>query len=111
LLGLVIIGSLITTAMLTYVSLVVLGRGIGYTLTLAGISGFIVAVGIAADSFVIYFERLKDEIREGRTPRSAVPRAWVRARRTIITANSVTLMAAVVLYLLSAGQVRGFAFA
>src|SRR5690606_26113397 len=71
----------------------------------------IVAVGIAADSFVIYFERLKDEIREGRTPRSAVPRAWIRARRTIITANVVTLMAAVVLYLLSAGQVRGFAFA
>lgn len=111
LLGVVIFGSLIISGLLTYVALVVLGRGIGYTLTLAGISGFIVAVGIAADSFVIYFERLKDEIREGRTPRSAVPRAWVRARRTIITANAVTLMAAVVLYLLSAGQVRGFAFA
>ena len=65
------------------------------------------AVGVAADSFVIYFERLKDEIREGRTPRSAVPRAWVRARRTIISANAVTLLAAVVLYLLSAGQVMG----
>jgi preprotein translocase subunit SecD len=111
LLGIVIFGSLIISSLLTYAALVVLGRGIGYTLTLAGISGFIVAVGIAADSFVIYFERLKDEIREGRTPRSAVPRAWARARRTIITANAVTLMAAVVLYLLSAGQVRGFAFA
>jgi preprotein translocase subunit SecD len=111
LLGVVIFGSLIISSLLTYAALVVLGRGIGYTLTLAGISGFIVAVGIAADSFVIYFERLKDEIREGRTPRSAVPRAWARARRTIITANAVTLMAAVVLYLLSAGQVRGFAFA
>jgi preprotein translocase subunit SecD len=111
LLGLVIFGSLVVSTVLTYAALVVLGRSIGYTLTLAGISGFIVAVGIAADSFVIYFERLKDEIREGRTPRSAVPRAWVRARRTIITANAVTLMAAVVLYLLSAGQVRGFAFA
>jgi preprotein translocase subunit SecD len=111
LLGTVIFGSLVISSLLTYAALVVLGRGIGYTLTLAGISGFIVAVGIAADSFVIYFERLKDEIREGRTPRSAVPRAWVRARRTIITANAVTLMAAVVLYLLSAGQVRGFAFA
>lgn len=111
LLGVVILGSLIVSSLLTYAALVVLGRGIGYTLTLAGIAGFIVAVGIAADSFVIYFERLKDEIREGRTPRSAVPRAWIRARRTIITANVVTLMAAVVLYLLSAGQVRGFAFA
>lgn len=111
LLGLVILGSLVASSLLTYAALVVLGRGIGYTLTLAGISGFIVAVGIAADSFVIYFERLKDEIREGRTPRSAVPRAWVRARRTIITANAVTLLAAVVLYLLAAGQVRGFAFA
>lgn len=111
LLGVVILGSLVISSVLTYAALVVLGRGIGYTLTLAGIAGFIVAVGIAADSFVIYFERLKDEIREGRTPRSAVPRAWIRARRTIITANAVTLMAAVVLYLLSAGQVRGFAFA
>lgn len=111
LLGLVIFGSLVVSTLLTFAALVVLGRGIGYTLTLAGISGFIVAVGIAADSFIIYFERLKDEIREGRTPRSAVARAWVRARRTILTANAVTLMAAVVLYLLSAGQVRGFAFA
>jgi preprotein translocase subunit SecD len=111
LLGVVIFGSLLISSLLIYAALVVLGRGIGFTLTLAGISGFIVAVGIAADSFVIYFERLKDEIREGRTPRSAVPRAWHRARRTIITANAVTLLAAVVLYLLSAGQVRGFAFA
>jgi len=111
LLGVVIFGSLVVSSILTYAALVVLGRGIGFTLTLAGISGFIVAVGIAADSFVIYFERLKDEIREGRTPRSAVPRAWVRARRTIISANAVTLLAAVTLYLLSAGQVKGFAFA
>lgn len=111
LLAAVIFGSLVVSSALTYATLVVLGRGIGFTLTLAGISGFIVAVGIAADSFVIYFERLKDEIREGRTPRSAVPRAWVRARRTIISANAVTLLAVVTLYLLSTGQVRGFAFA
>jgi preprotein translocase subunit SecD len=111
LLGVVIFGSLIISSLLIFAALVVLGRGIGFTLTLAGISGFIAAVGIAADSFVIYFERLKDEIREGRTPRSAVSRAWVRARRTIISANAVTLLAAVVLYILSAGQVRGFAFA
>lgn len=111
LLSVVIFGSLIVSSALTFAALVVLGRGIGFTLTLAGISGFIVAVGIAADSFVIYFERLKDEIREGRTARSAVPRAWARARRTIISANAVTLLAVVTLYLLSAGQVRGFAFA
>jgi preprotein translocase subunit SecD len=111
LLGIVIFGSLLISSVLIYAALVVLGRNIGFTLTLAGITGFIVAVGVAADSFVIYFERLKDEIREGRTPRSAIPRAWVRARRTIVTANAVTLLAVVVLYLLSAGQVRGFAFA
>ena len=89
----------------------VLGRQIGFTLTLAGIAGFIVSLGVAADSFVIYFERLKDEIREGRSPRSAVPRAWVRARRTIISANAISIMAAVVLYLVSVGTVQGFAFA
>ncbi|MFS8498622.1 MAG: protein translocase subunit SecD [Micromonosporaceae bacterium] len=111
LLGIVIIGSLVISSLLIYAALVVLGRSMGFTLTLAGISGFIVAVGVAADSFVIYFERVKDEVREGRTPRSAVARGWVRARRTIISANVVTLLAAVVLWLLSAGQVRGFAFA
>jgi preprotein translocase subunit SecD len=111
LLGTVIFGSLVLSALLVFGALVVLGRQIGFTLTLAGIAGLIVALGVAADSFVIYFERLKDEIREGRTPRSAVPRAWVRARRTIISANVVSLLAAVVLYIVSAGPVRGFAFA
>jgi preprotein translocase subunit SecD len=70
-----------------------------------------VSLGVAADSFVIYFERLKDEIREGRSPRSAIPRAWIRARRTIISANTITIMAAVVLYIVSVGVVKGFAFA
>lgn len=111
LLGTVIFLSLILSGLLTFGALVWLGRTMGFTLTLAGIAGFIVSLGVAADSFVIYFERLKDEIREGRTPRSAVPRAWARARRTIITANTVSVMAAVVLYLFSAGAVRGFAFA
>lgn len=111
LLGSVIFGSLVLSALLTYGMLVLLGRQIGFTLTLAGIAGFIVSLGVAADSFVIYFERLKDEIREGRSPRSAIPRAWVRARRTIITANAVTIMAAVVLYLVGVGSVKGFAFA
>jgi preprotein translocase subunit SecD len=111
LLGLVITLSLLLSALLTFGMLVFLGRQIGFTLSLAGIAGFIVSLGVAADSFVIYFERLKDEIREGRSPRSAVSRAWVRARRTIITANAVTVLAAVVLYMVGIGAVRGFAFA
>ncbi|MFI5487140.1 protein translocase subunit SecD [Micromonospora echinaurantiaca] len=111
LLGSVIFLSLILSALLVFGALVVLGRQIGFTLTLAGIAGMIVSLGVAADSFVIYFERLKDEIREGRSPRSAVPRAWIRARRTIISANAITLMSAVVLYIVSVGTVKGFAFA
>jgi preprotein translocase subunit SecD len=111
LLGTVIFLSLILSGLLTFGALVVLGRTMGFTLTLAGIAGFIVSLGVAADSFVIYFERLKDEIHEGRSPRSAVPRAWVRARRTIISANTITILAAVVLYVVSIGAVRGFAFA
>jgi preprotein translocase subunit SecD len=111
LLGTVIFLSLILSGLLVFGALILLGRQIGFTLTLAGIAGFIVSLGVAADSFVIYFERLKDEIRDGRTPRSAVPRAWARARRTIISANVISILAAVVLYLVSVGSVRGFAFA
>jgi preprotein translocase subunit SecD len=111
LLGSVIFLSLILSGLLTFGALVFLGRTIGFTLSLAGIAGFIVSLGVAADSFVIYFERLKDEIHEGRSPRSAVPRAWARARRTIISANTITIMAAVVLYIVSIGAVQGFAFA
>ncbi|MFE9690922.1 protein translocase subunit SecD [Micromonospora sp. NPDC005806] len=111
LLGSVIFLSLVLSGLLVFGSLVVLGRSIGFTLTLAGLAGMIVSLGVAADSFVIYFERLKDEIREGRSPRSAVPRAWIRARRTIISANAITLMSAVVLYIVSVGAVKGFAFA
>ena len=111
LLGSVIFLSLILSGLLTFGALVFLGRTVGFTLTLAGIAGFIVSLGVAADSFVIYFERLKDEIHEGRSPRSAVPRAWARARRTIISANTITILAAVVLYIVSIGAVQGFAFA
>jgi preprotein translocase subunit SecD len=111
LLGTVIFLSLILSGLLTFGALVFLGRTVGFTLSLAGIAGFIVSLGVAADSFVLYFERLKDEIHEGRTPRSAVPRAWARARRTIISANTITIMAAVVLYIVSIGAVQGFAFA
>jgi len=109
-LGLVTIASLGISGILTYACLVILGRQIGFTLTLAGIAGFIVAVGITADSFVVFFERLKDEVREGRSMRSGVPRAWVRARRTILSADAVSFLAAAILYYLSAGAVKGFAF-
>jgi preprotein translocase subunit SecD len=110
LLGLVMIASLGLSAVVVYACLVLLGRQIGFTLSLAGIAGFIVSIGITADSFVVYFERLKDEIREGRTLRSAVPRAWVRARRTILSADAVSFLAAAILYLLAIGDVKGFAF-
>jgi preprotein translocase subunit SecD len=109
-LGLVTIASLIVSGGLTYAMLVVLGHQIGFTLTLAGIAGFIVAVGITADSFVVFFERIKDEVHEGRSARVAVPRAWERARRTIISADTVSLLAAVTLYYFAAGDVKGFAF-
>lgn len=109
-LGLVTIASLAISGVLTYACLVILGRQIGFTLTLAGIAGFIVAVGITADSFVVFFERLKDEVREGRSMRSGVPRAWVRARRTILSADAVSFLAAAILYYLAAGAVKGFAF-
>ncbi|MGI8880983.1 MAG: protein translocase subunit SecD, partial [Jatrophihabitans sp.] len=109
-LGLVTIASLLVSGGLTYASLVILGREIGFTLTLAGIAGFIVAIGITADSFVVFFERIKDEVHEGRSLRVAVPRAWTRARRTIISADFVSFLAAAVLYYRASGDVKGFAF-
>ena len=109
-LGTVVVASLVVSGALVYGSLVLLGRYNGFTLTLSGIAGFIVAIGITADSFVVFFERLKDEVRDGRTVRSAVPRAWVRARRTILSADTVSFLAAAVLYILAIGPVKGFAF-
>ncbi len=109
-LGVLTILSLVLSALVVYAVLVLLGRWVGFTLDLAGVAGFIVAIGITADSFVIFFERLKDEVREGRSFRSAVPRAWVRARRTILSADAVSFLAAAVLYVLAVGQVKGFAF-
>lgn len=109
-LGLLTVLSLALSAVIVFAVLVLLGRWIGFTLDLAGVAGFIVSIGITADSFVIFFERLKDEIREGRTFRSAVPRAWVRARRTILSADVIMFLAAAVLYVLAVGQVKGFAF-
>lgn len=102
--------SLIASGAMVYAILVLLGRWIGYTLDLAGIAGLIIGIGMTADSFVVFFERIKDEIREGRSFRSAVPRGWARARKTIVSGNAVTLLAAAVLYVLAVGQVKGFAF-
>jgi preprotein translocase subunit SecD len=110
LLGILTILSLALSGVIIYAVLVLLGRVIGFTLDLAGIAGFIVAIGITADSFIVFFERLKDEVREGRTFRSAVPRAWVRSRRTILSADAVSFIAAAVLYIIAVGQVKGFAF-
>jgi preprotein translocase subunit SecD len=109
-LGLVTIASLLVSGGLTYGCLVMLGTQIGFTLSLAGIAGFIVAVGITADSFVVFFERIKDEVHDGRSVRVAIPRAWVRARRTILSADTVSFLAAAILYYFAAGDVKGFAF-
>lgn len=110
LLGILTILSLVLSGGVVYGVLVLLGRWVGFTLDLAGVAGFIIAIGITADSFIVFFERLKDEIREGRTFRSSVPRAWTRARRTILSADAVSFLAAAVLYVLAVGQVKGFAF-
>ncbi|TDD45766.1 protein translocase subunit SecD [Kribbella antibiotica] len=109
-LGLVVVASLAVASLLTGALVILLGKAIGFTLTLAGIAGLIVAIGITADSFVIYFERLRDEVREGRSLRSSVETGWARAKHTIIAADSISLLAALVLYTLAVGSVRGFAF-
>ncbi|HEX3546394.1 MAG TPA: protein translocase subunit SecD [Mycobacterium sp.] len=102
--------SLVASGAMVFAILVLLGRYINYTLDLAGIAGLIIGIGTTADSFVVFFERIKDEIREGRSFRSAVPRGWARARKTILSGNAVTFLAAAVLYFLAIGQVKGFAF-
>jgi len=109
-LGLLTALSLVASGAMVYAILVLLGRYIGYTLDLAGIAGLIIGIGTTADSFVVFFERIKDEIREGRSFRSAVPRGWARARKTILSGNAVSFLAAAVLYVLAVGQVKGFAF-
>ena len=109
-LGIVSVSSLTIAALLTYLSVVLLSRYEGFTLSLAGIAGLIVAIGITADSFIVYFERLRDEVREGRSLRAAVERGWTRARRTILVSDTVSFLAALLLYILSIGDVRGFAF-
>jgi preprotein translocase subunit SecD len=89
---------------------VLLSKYEGYTLSLDGVAGLIVAIGITADSFVVYFERLRDEVREGRTLRAAVERGWGRARRTILVSDTVSFLAAALLYIIAVGDVKGFAY-
>ncbi len=109
-LGVVSVSSLAIAAALSYLAVVLLSKYEGFTLTLAGIAGLIVAIGITADSFVVYFERLRDEVREGRSLRAAVERGWRRARRTILVSDTVSFLAAVLLYIFAIGDVKGFAF-
>jgi protein-export membrane protein SecD len=109
-LGLVIWVGLVIAAALNVGIVIVMGDLIGFTLTLAGIAGLIVAVGISADTYVVFFERLKDEVREGKTLRTSVDRGWQRSFHTLVSANAVSFAAALILYLLAIGPVRGFAF-
>jgi preprotein translocase subunit SecD len=109
-LAVVTVGSLAVAAILVYLIITILSWRQGYRLSLAGVAGLIVAIGITADSFIVYFERVRDELRDGRSVSAAVEQGWKRAIRTIIVSGSVSLLAAVVLYLLTVGNVRGFAF-
>ena len=108
-LGIVSVGSLTIAGGITYLLFILLGKWIGFSLSLAGIAGAIVSIGITADSFIVYFERLRDEVRDGRSLRTAVDTGWTRAKRTIIVADSVSLIAAALLYFFAVGDVRGFA--
>ena len=110
-LGVVVIASLLVAAAVTYGLVLLLSETAGFTLTLPGIAGLIVAVGITADSFIVYFERIRDEMRDGKSMRVAVEAGWKRARNTCVAADIVSLLAAVVLYIFAAGVVKGFAFA
>jgi preprotein translocase subunit SecD len=109
-LGLVSVSSLLISGTITYLAVVLLSLYQNFTLELAGIAGLIVAIGITADSFVIYFERLRDEVREGKQLRPAVESGWKRARRTILVSDTVSFLAALLLYYFAIGEVKGFAY-
>ncbi|MET3369561.1 protein translocase subunit SecD [Arthrobacter sp. M2012083] len=109
-LGLVTIASLVVAGVLTYLAIAILGWTENYRLSLAGVAGLIVAIGQTADSFIVYFERIRDELREGRGLVSAVENGWKRAKRTVLASKAVNLLAALVLYFVAVGNVRGFAF-
>ncbi|KAB2811168.1 protein translocase subunit SecD [Pimelobacter simplex] len=110
-LGLVVVSSLFVAAGITYALVLLLSKTAGFTLTLPGIAGLIIAVGVTADSFVIFFERIRDEMREGKSMRVAVETGWARARVTRVAANTVQILSAVVLYIFATGAVKGFGFA
>ncbi|MDQ4052309.1 MAG: protein translocase subunit SecD [Actinomycetota bacterium] len=110
-LGLVVIASLLVAAGVTYAMVLLLSEAANFTLTLPGIAGLIVAVGITADSFIVFFERIRDEMRDGKSMRVAVESGWLRARNTCLAADAVSLLAAVVLFIFAVGVVKGFAFA
>ncbi|MBD3688756.1 protein translocase subunit SecD [Nanchangia anserum] len=109
-LAIVSVGSLVIAAALAYLAIALLSWSMGYRLSLAGVAGIIISIGTTADSFIVYFERIRDEVRDGRPLRSAVAEGWVRARRTILTSDAVNLLAALVLYFLAVSGVQGFAF-
>lgn len=109
-LALISAGSLFVAAALTYIVIALLSATMGYRLSLAGVAGLIMAVGVTADSFIVYFERVRDEVRDGRPLAAAVDEGWDRAKRTILVSDAVNLVAAIVLYLLAVGGVQGFAF-
>ncbi|WP_308796639.1 protein translocase subunit SecD [Agromyces silvae] len=106
----VTIASLIIAGIITYLMITILSWREGYRLSLAGIAGLIVAIGFTADSFIIYFERVRDELRDGRLLVGAVEAGWKRAFRTILASKGVNLLAAVVLFILAVGSVKGFAY-
>ncbi|MDR8019155.1 protein translocase subunit SecD [Nesterenkonia aerolata] len=109
-LSIVTITSLVVAGLMTWFAISLLGWSDGYRLSLAGIAGLIVSIGLTADSFIVYFERIKDELREGRSLAGAVESGWERARRTILASKAVNIIAAAVLFLVAVGNVRGFAF-
>ena len=109
-LGFVIIASLGVMAVLTYITLCILAWRMGFRLSLAGVAGLIVTIGFTADSFIVYFERIRDELRDGKSITSAVEDGWGRAKRTIYISKSINILAAVVLYILADATVKGFAF-
>jgi preprotein translocase subunit SecD len=106
----VVLGSLIMAAILVYLFIAFLSWRQGYRLSLAGVAGLIISVGITADSFIVYFERIRDELREGKSLEVAVEAGWRRALRTILASNAVSFSAAIILYVLTSAAVRGFAF-
>ena len=109
-LAVITLGSLIVAGILVYLIIAVLSWRQGYRLSLAGVTGLIVSIGVTVDSFIVFFERVRDEIRDGRSLETAVENGWKRGIRTIIASNTVSFTAAVSLFLLTVGNVRGFAF-